>query len=904
MKRLKRVLRKLAVWGAGLFALGMLGTLGLYLFIAPDLPDIDTLKDIQLQVPLRVYTRDGEMIAEYGEKRRAPLDYVDFPPYMVQALMSAEDDRFFEHPGVDYKGILRAVYTLVTTGRKSQGGSTITMQVARNFFLSREKTFLRKFNEIFLSFKIEWLLSKEEIMALYLNKIYLGHRAYGFSSAAQTYYGKEINDLSLPQLAMLAGLPKAPSSYNPIRNPSRATVRRNYVLSRMLYLGYIDEESYQEARAFRDDAEIHGLVIEADAPFVGEMVRAEMLERYGDSAYTTGYRVYTTIEKRLQDGANRAVRRALISYNKRHGYRGPIKHIDLQMNSSMEEWIRILAEKKSLQSRVPADQPMSDIFSNFLELGHLRLSQQDWDQELKAIPTVGNMIPALISGVEKKQANIYLRDGRLITIDWEGLKWAARYETDVRKGGLPREASDVVAVGDIVYVYERDDGSYHLNHVPDAEGSIISLKPQNGAIQAMAGGFDFYQSKFNRVLMAERQPGSNFKPFLYSAALEKGYTPASIINDAPISKEDAALEGVWRPENYSNVYRGPIRLRLALTKSVNTVAVRLLESIGVRHTLRHAARFGIPTTHLQRDLSLALGSGTVTPMDLATGYAVFANGGYRIFPYIIQRIEDMEGNIVFQANPVRVCPECLEEEERLLEVEVPGEVANEQAEEENIGGGLQSLSLQPMELNTEGQVEAGVAVQAGQLDENGEPIKAELPPPPVYPAERVISPQNAFIMTSILRDVIQFGTGRRAWWELNRRDLAGKTGTTNDQQDAWFSGFNNQLVTTTWVGFDKPRPLGDKETGARAALPMWIDYMKIALEGLPEDNLQQPAGMVSVRIDPETGQLTSADNPNAIFETFREENAPKDHERASQPVYSEGTDGAGATDENMNQQLF
>ncbi|MDH5184009.1 MAG: penicillin-binding protein 1A [Gammaproteobacteria bacterium] len=911
MKWLKRGLRGLAVWGAGLFALGMIGTLGLYLVIAPGFPDIDTLKDIQLQVPLRVYTRDGEMIAEYGEKRRAPLSYEEFPPYMVQALMSAEDDRFFEHPGVDYKGILRAVYSLVTTGQKSQGGSTITMQVARNFFLSKEKTFLRKFNEIFLSFKIEWLLSKEEIMSLYLNKIYLGHRAYGFSSAAQTYYGKEINDLTLAQLAMLAGLPKAPSSYNPIINPSRATVRRNYVLSRMLELGYIDEKSYQEAKAFHDNAEIHGLVIEAEAPFVGEMVRAEMLERYGDSAYTTGYKVYTTIDKRLQDGANRAVRRALISYNKRHGYRGPIKHIELEMDSSMEEWIRILAEKKSLQSKTPADKPMSDIFSNFLELGHLRLSQQDWEQELKSIPSVANMIPALISGVEEKQANIYMRDGRLITIDWDGLKWAARYENDIRKGALPQKASDVVAVGDIVYVYERDDGTYHLNHIPEAEGAIISLKPQNGAIQAMAGGFDFYQSKFNRVLMAERQPGSNFKPFLYSAALEKGYTPASIINDAPISKVDAALEGVWRPENYSNVYRGPIRLRLALTKSVNTVAVRLLESIGVRHTLRHAARFGIPTTHLQRDLSLALGSGTVTPIDLATGYSVFANGGYRIFPYIIERIEDMEGNIVYQANPVRVCPECLEEEERLLKVETTEGTSDEEtATQDDEGGGLQSLSLQPMMLNTEGQLEASVANQNEQLDENGEIIETEEPPPLVYPAERVITPQNAFIMTSILRDVIQFGTGKRAWWSLNRKDLAGKTGTTNDQQDAWFSGFNNQLVTTTWVGFDKPRPLGDKETGATAALPMWIDYMKIALEGVPEENLQQPAGMVSVRIDPETGQLTDANNPNAIFETFREENVPKEHDQATQPAYGEGQiqgegiGGGNSADENMNQQLF
>ncbi|MBD3671576.1 MAG: penicillin-binding protein 1A [Gammaproteobacteria bacterium] len=908
MKRFNGLLRKLIIIGAALFATGMVATLALFVILTPSLPSIENLKDVQLQVPLRVYTRDGELISEYGEKRRAPLEYDQFPPYMVEAMMAAEDARFFEHPGVDYQGILRAVYSLITTGRKSQGGSTITMQVARNFFLSREKTYLRKLTEIFLSFKIEWELSKEQIMELYLNKIYLGHRAYGVASAAQTYYGKEIHDLSLPQFAMIAGLPKAPSRYNPIINPSRATARRNYVLGRMHELGYIDTADYKQARSTRDDAELHSLTIEAEAPHVGEMVRAEMVERYGEEAYSTGFRVYTTVDRRLQEAANKALRQALIDYNKRHGYRGPVKHVELEMDDAAEEWIRILAEKKPLMEKLKTDTPIAGLFSQFLEYGNLKLAQQDWDRELKTIPTVGNLLPALVSGLEEQSANILLVDGRLVRIDWDGLKWAAPYESDVRTGPAPRTADDVLDVGDIVYVFQDDKGNWQLNHIPEAEGAIVSLDPKDGAIQALSGGFDFYHSKFNRALQAERQPGSNFKPFLYSAALAHGYTPASIINDAPITKEDAALEGVWRPENYSNIYRGPIRLRQALTKSVNTVAVRLLESIGVNYTINHAAKFGIPTTHLQRDLSLALGSGTVTPIDLATGYSVFANGGFRIFPYVIERIEDMDGNVIYQANPVQVCVECLEGENSLVNSEDPAlpaeDTAAEPTEAELDAGGLKKLVLEPTLVNADGEAIEGEDNEA-QLAE-GEIEESQDLPTPIYAAERAISPQNAYLMTSILQDVIQYGTGRRARWSLGRKDIAGKTGTTNDQQDAWFSGFNSNIVTTTWVGFDKPRPLGDKETGARAALPMWIDYMKVALDGMPETQPAQPEGMVAVRIDSETGKLASADNPNAMFETFREENVPKESSQ-NEPGYqfaNEGENNNGEPDSSLSQQLF
>jgi len=909
MKRFKRLVRKSFIIGAAMFGAGLLGTLVLYIIISPGLPSIDSLKDVQLQVPLRVYTSDGELISEYGEKRRAPLSYDQFPLYMIEAMMAAEDARFFEHPGVDYQGILRAVITLVRTGQKSQGGSTITMQVARNFFLSSEKTYLRKINEIFLSFKIEWELSKKEIMELYLNKIYLGHRAYGVASAAQAYYGEELNQLNLAQIAMIAGLPKAPSRYNPIANPTRATARRNYVLGRMRDLGYIDEATYEHARAFRDNSEPHSLSIEAEAPYVGEMVRAEMVDRFGEEAYRNGYKVITTVSSHLQEAANHALRQALIDYNKRHGYRGPIKHIELNMTPGSEEWIRVLSEKKALQDKLKDKGPIAELFNQYLEYGNLTLAQQDWDRELKNIPSVGNLVPALVSGLEDKSANVLLVDGRLMRIDWDGLKWAARYESDVATGPMPNNAKDVLDVGDIVYVFKDDAGQWELNQVPEAEGALISLKPQDGAIQAMVGGFDFYESKFNRVLQAERQPGSNFKPFLYSAALEKGYTAASIINDAPITKEDAALEGVWRPENYENSYRGPTRLRVALTKSINTVAVRLLESIGVRFAIRHAARFGIPTTHLQKDLSLALGSGTVTPIDLATGYSVFANGGYRIFPYIIERIEDMDGKVIYQANPVKVCPECLDEENTLSNAPAEGETPDQAQDDAMEGGGLQNLKLEPVIVNgkDKDKQETDQGPEA-QLAEGETDLNEDLPPP-IYPAERAITPQNAYIMTSLMQDVIRYGTGRRAWWALKRRDIAGKTGTTNDQQDAWFSGFNSNIATTTWVGFDKPRPLGDKETGSRAALPMWIDYMKVALDGMPEVQPPQPPGMVTVRIDSETGKLAGADDPNAMYETFRENNVPK-QESPTDKTYQYAEDGKAdkpakdGDNNSMSQQLF
>jgi penicillin-binding protein 1A len=777
---------------AGAF-LTILLAIGLYAFIVPGLPSTQSLQDVQFQVPLRVYTRDEKLIAEFGEKKRAPLKYEEVPELMVQAVLAAEDDRFFEHPGVDYQGLLRAAFYLLRTGEKGQGGSTITMQVARNFFLSREKTYLRKLNEIMLALKIEDELSKEDILALYLNKIYLGNRAYGVGAAAQIYYGKPVDQLSVAQLAMIAGLPKAPSRYNPVVNPARALLRRNYVLGRMHELGFIDKVTYDVAHEVVDDARVHGLSQEVTAPYIAEMVRAEAVSRFGDEAYSAGYKVYTSINSRLQAAANRAQRNALLAYDHRHGYRGPLEQHALADDSGEEQWMPLLKAKRE----------------------------------------INGLLPALVLATVEQSAVVYEPRRGVLRLDWLGLSWAAPAGEDGRVGKKPEQAADILARGDVIYISElpasKDhEAGWQLAQVPDVEGALVSLDPQDGAIRALVGGFNFSNSKFNRVTQAERQPGSNFKPFLYSAGLEKGFTPASLINDAPVVFEDEGLEATWRPENYSGRVFGPTRLRQALVKSRNLVSIRLLRAIGIGYTINYASRFGFDKKRLPRDLSLALGSGAVTPLEIVRGYAVFANGGFRTVPYFIDRIEDARGEVLYRAEPFKVCDGCEERLQRQREMEVDPFV--------------------------------------------GPPTREDVLPVNIAP--RVLTPQNAYLMRSMMMDVIKHGTGRRAL-ALGRSDLAGKTGTTNDQQDAWFSGYTPDLATTAWVGFDKPRPLGSRETGGRAALPMWIEFMRTGLRGLPVRALEQPPGLVTVRIDPQTGLLAGAGNPDAIFETFRVENVPQ-----------------------------
>ncbi len=759
------------------FFIGLLTAGGVVWYLLPGLPDTNTLKDVRLQTPLRVYSVDNALIAEFGEKRRRPVQRENVPEKMVQAFLASEDNRFYEHPGVDWQGITRAVINELLHGNRSQGGSTITMQVARNFFLTREKSYTRKLREILLAFKIEQDLSKDEILELYLNKIYLGHRAYGVGAAAQVYYGIDLNQLSLPQIAMIAGLPKAPSTMNPITNSERALQRRNYVLGRMLHGGYISEKEHEHATASPISARLHAPTVELNAPYVAEMVRAQMLNQYGEKAYTHGFSVYTTINSSMQRAASRALRNALNNYDRRHGYRGPEGHLQLP----------------------------------------LELTQNNLAPLLLAHPQIGNLIAGVVTEVHESSVIVYTRDHGWLLIEWNGLEWARPFKELNRRGKTPKVAEEILKSGDLIRVEQTPDYTYRLAELPQVEGALVALTPSTGALQALAGGFDFNQSKFNRVTQAQRQPGSNFKPFIYSAALEKGYTTASQINDAPIVFDDPGLESAWRPENYSGRYFGPTRLREALYKSRNLVSIRLLRSIGIDHAINYATKFGFNENKLPKNLSLALGSTTATPLQILTGFSVFANGGYQVEPYLIKKILNYDEDEIFHSTPLRVCNPC-----------------------DDITG-------------------------ASSIETNGNGFRI---------AEQVVEPRNNWLITSILKDTILKGTGRKAR-KLGRKDLAGKTGTTNEQVDSWFSGFNTNLAATAWVGFDQSAPMGSKETGARAALPMWIDFMETALDGMPEESMPQPEGIITARIDPKSGELATAANRDAIFEYFREEFAPK-----------------------------
>ena len=757
--------------------------------IASNLPEIDMLRDVRMQVPLRVYSQDGSLLGEFGEKRRVPVLIDEVPEQLIQAFIAAEDDRFYAHPGVDWQGLLRAAISLVRTGEKRQGGSTITMQVARNFFLSREKTYMRKLNEIFLAIKIERELTKNEILELYLNKIYLGQRAYGVGAAAQVYYGTGITGLNLAQHAMLAGLPKAPSRTNPVTSPEQAVQRRSYVLRRMLELGHIDQARFQVAVNAPVTASLHSPSIDLEAPYVAEMVRKHLVEEYGDSAYSAGYVVTTTIRDSLQVAANRALNRALLQYDERHGYRGPEQHYELTPG----------------------------------------MTGDGWDQLLAAHPAVAGLLPALIIDERGFAASAWVQGIGRIELDWNSLGWARRYINENVRGPAPRNTGDVVSVGDIVRVREDSDGTWRLAQIPDIEGGLVSLDPHNGAALALVGGFEFYRSKFNRITQAERQPGSSFKPFIYSAALENGFTAASIINDAPIVYDDPSIEDKWRPENYSGRTFGPTRLREALRRSRNLVSIRLLHAMGVRNALRHVKKFGFDIDELPRNLSLALGTGSITPWQLASSYTVLANGGYRVEPFFITRIETYTGDLLFEAQPVTVCSHC----------------------PDNRTTGMEAA-------------ETGTADESGTAD--AVPVENI--------AERVVNPQNIWIMNELTRDVVRRGTGARAYRELQRDDLSGKTGTTNEQRDAWFAGFNSSVVAVTWVGFDDFEPMGQGEVGGRTALSIWIEYMRTALKDIPVNLGERPADIVTIRINAETGCPAQAGDTDAEFEVFMANRLP------------------------------
>ncbi|MEN6628140.1 MAG: penicillin-binding protein 1A, partial [Sulfuricella sp.] len=697
------------------FVLGFVGCAAVLLagiLAYPNLPSLEALTDYQPKIPLRIYTAEGALIGEFGEERRALVKIDAVPKSMRQAILAAEDDRFYHHGGVDYLGVLRAALANLTAGGAREGASTITMQVARNFFLSGEKTLTRKFSEALLALKIEHYLSKDQILELYVNQIYLGQRAYGFAAAAQTYYGRPLDQLSLAEMAMLAGLPKAPSRYNPVINPKRAKLRQQYVLRRMHDNKYITDAEYKAAlvQPLAVKRDVQNSEVKAD--FVAEMVRQAVFERYHEAIYSNGMKVYTTLHKVDQEAANLALHQGVLDYDRRHGYRGPEGFVDL---------------------------PASAL--NLEEL------QEDAVAELEES---NGLVPAVVLEASQKQVKCYLKGGEIIKIGGDGLKFAqkalsdsASPKTRLRRGALIRVQKDV-------------KNGWQILQLPQVEAALVSVVPQDGAIRALVGGFDFNRSKFNHVTQAWRQPGSSFKPFIYSAALEKGLTASTVINDAPIVVDAAQTGGqVWEPKNYEGDYSGPMRLRTALTKSKNLVSIRVLQAIGPAYAQDYITRFGFSPEQHPPYLTMALGAGSATPMQMAAAYSVFATGGYRPQPYLIDRIVDARGTLLARAKPKR----------------------------------------------------------AGE------------------DAERVIDERNAFIMTTIMRDVVRFGTGARAM-QLKRQDLAGKTGTTNDQVDAWFTGFNAKLVAIAWIGFDQPRSLGGAETGAQAALPIWMSYMGKALNGV------------------------------------------------------------------------
>jgi len=838
MKALRRISRRLTraglrfvAWLAGAGILATLASvLAVWFLLVPKLPPTEMLRDVRFQVPLRIYSREGELLGEFGEKRRVPLWLPEIPSLLVKAVLASEDEHFYTHPGVDWRGLTRAVVHILRTGRKGPGGSTITMQVARNFFLGREKTYLRKLNEILLALKIERELTKNEILELYLNKIFLGNRAYGVGAAAEVYYGKPVNELNVPELAMIAGLPQRPSDYNPIVNPQRAKIRRNHVLERMRVTGALDEEQEAAARAAPITASLHRPTAALNAPYVAEMARVFTERWFGKGAYTEGYQVQTTVSSRLQRTAGKALRDGLLAYGRRHGYRGPESRLTLPLEPS----------------------------------------ESDLRARLADLRPIGGLRPAIVLEVREREAKIYVRGHGDALLSWEGLEWARPYIYERRRGRKPKKAADILHRGDIIRVSlsERENGAFwSLSQVPKIEGALVSLDPRDGALLALAGGFDFYRSKFNRATQARRQPGSNFKPFIYSAALAKGFTAASLINDSPIVFDDPGLEKEWRPENYSGKFFGPTRLRVGLTKSRNLVSIRLLREIGIDFAFEHIRKFGFDVSRLPKSLSLALGSGALTPLELARGYATLANGGYGVEPYLVARIVDARGQERYRARPPTVCRSCPQPEAS------PAPEGSTPAVPGTATAGNATAT-------------PGVHADAPPPDS---PVTANQGALPV--ARRAVDEQNIWLIDSILRDVIRYGTGRRAR-VLKRKDIAGKTGTTNDQFDAWFSGFVPRLLATVWVGFDQAAPLGRGETGARAALPIWIDYMREGLKGIPEHIPERPDGLVTVRIDPNTGQLAKGGSPHAIFETFRAARVPKPGPSGSERT----TPGASETD--------
>lgn len=846
--KINKKLLNFTAWAFLLVSMGVLaGLSGIYLLLSPNLPAIDSLKAVELQTPLRIYSIDNKLIGEFGEKRRDPISIDEAPQTLINAIISAEDDGFYEHNGVDIKGLLRAISQLALSGEIQSGGSTITMQVARNFFLSREQTFSRKFNEILLALKIERYLTKAEVLELYLNKIYLGNSAYGVKAAAQVYYGSSLSQLSLAQTAMVAGLPKAPSTFNPIINPNRALIRRDWILRRMASLEKITADELVMALNEPVTARFHGQHLDVDAPYIAEAAREYALEAFGDKAYINGYKVYTTVHSELQVNAQQALVTGLLNYDKRHGYRGPEDQWDPSLLPVLDSLVKATETDAQQLNNV-----------NFLP----------WLQKLKQIPHYGGLEPAVVIGIGEKQISVLTALGSNIEIAWEnGLSESKPFVNENFSGKAPQSPADVTAIGDVIRIYKNESQQWYFSQIPKVESALVSMNPYDGSINALAGGFDFARSSFNRVTQAKRQPGSNFKPFIYATGFENGLSPATTINDAPIVIEDVSLEGAWRPENSSGEFYGPTRLRKALYLSRNLISIRLLRTIGISKTIESMARFGMDTEAIPRNLSMALGSYVMSPLEVATGYSVFANGGYKIEPYLIHHIRDRNDAILFQASPL-VTPDKqalsfkIGQQDDVVATSPTAEI---------------SISAQPLITDqTADAVDTTAVPEAYALDLEGRP------------AAKVLDERIVYIMNSIMRDVVKRGTGKRAL-VLGRNDLAGKTGTTNGPIDAWFSGFNDHTVTTAWVGFDDNSKLGRGEYGGISALPIWIDYMRLALAGVPDVIRPQPNGIVTIRVNAETGERARLTDPNGFYELFLEENTPKELEAVETIVIDSNT---------------
>ncbi|MEZ8544872.1 penicillin-binding protein 1A [Vibrio splendidus] len=840
-----KFIKRLFIFTLICMILGVSTIFGFYYYVKPELPDVATLRDVKLQTPMQVFSQDGKLISQFGEKRRNPVTYDEIPRHLVEALIATEDSRFYEHPGIDPIGITRAALVVAMSGSAKQGASTITQQLARNFFLSNEKKIMRKIKEIFIAIHIEQLLSKEEIMELYVNKIFLGHRSYGFGAAARVYFGKDLPELTLSEIATLAGMPKAPSTMNPIYSIERATHRRNVVLRRMLDEKYITQAEFDEARSETLISKYHGAEIELSAPYVAEVARAWMVERYGEAAYTSGMKVYTTVDSKLQKAANQAAIKNLLGYDERHGYRG--------------------AEKVLWQT-----------------------AQSAWDQEqivkhLKSQPTYGDLVPAVVTAVDSKSAQVWVKNQGEGTIEWQGMNWARKFLTDNRQGPAPSQAKEILAVGEQVWVrHEAITGDevseepteeatadtetpveWRLSQVPNANTAFVAMNPNNGAVLSMVGGFNFVHNKFNRATQSIRQVGSGIKPFIYSAAIDKGLTLASLINDAPINQWDKSQGTAWRPKNSPPTYVGPTRLRIGLAQSKNVMAVRVLREVGLDDTRNYLTRFGFDIDEVPRSETIALGAGSLTPMKVAQGYSVFANGGYYVEPFYISRIETPYGETEFEATPKVVCKDDCQ----------------------------QPMTADPM---------------ADEFAEQDVDAKVQYAP-------QVISEQNAFLVREMMYSNIWGGgdwsagtgwngTGWRAQ-PLKRRDIGGKTGTTNDSKDTWYSGYGPGMVATVWVGFDNHnRNLGrtkansnlgksqitGAEAGAKTAEPAWVDFMGTALAGVPAQRKEIPENIVRVRIDRETGLLTNKFDSSSMFEYFEKGTEPTEYitERFNDDIYS------------------